>query len=178
MAATEIVDTTLIVIFLIGAVTGLVKGLIRQVVELAGFVLALFASVLFAGLVAEWLQQHSSIPYSPAVVIGFIVIFVGGLIAFHFAAMAIQKLVHMTFLGWVDRLCGAALGLIVAFLLCSMLVSISLELPLSRDVRRAVATSTLSNFVQPMAPWLFDAVFHHGDGGVSFESIFRRGETV
>jgi hypothetical protein len=59
-----------------------------------------------------------------------------------------------------------------------LLVSAVLELPVSKDVRRAVERSSVSLFVQPIAPWLFDFVFSHGDRGIDFDSIFKRGDAI
>ena len=63
-------------------------------------------------------------------------------------------------------------------IITSLLVSIILELPVSDDVRRAVEQSTVSMFVRPIAPWIFDVVFAHGDHGIDYESIFKRGGPI
>ena len=171
-------NAVLVGILAIGTISGLVKGLVRQVIELMGVVGSFFIAILFSGWAATILQEHLEIPYSPALVVGFIIIFVGGMVAFHFVAISIRKIVHMTFLGWVDRFCGAALGLIVALIITSLLVSAVLELPVKGDARREIEGAEMSLFVRPIAPWLFDMVFDHGSGGIDFERIFRRGGHV
>lgn len=173
-----IVNVVLLAILAIGSVVGLAKGLIRQVIELVGIVASFFIAVLFAGWLAAILQEHASLPYSPSLVVAFVIIFVAGMIAFHFVALSVHKLIHMTFLGWVDRLCGAMLGLIVGMIVSSLLVSAVLELPVSRTVRRAVEHSSVSMFVRPIAPWLFNFVFSHGPRGVDYQSIFKRGGPI
>ncbi|MCH7548027.1 MAG: CvpA family protein [Candidatus Krumholzibacteriota bacterium] len=171
-------NVVLIGILTIGTVTGLRKGLIRQVIELIGVIGSFFIAIFFSGGMAFMLQERLGIPYSPALVVGFIVLLVLGMIVFHFFAILIQKFVNMTFLGWVDRFCGAALGMIVALLVSSLLVSAVLELPVKEATRRSVERAEMSLFVKPIAPWLFDAVFHHGRNGVAYEEIFRNGEPI
>ena len=178
MEASAIVSAVLLVILAAGVIAGLVKGLIRQVVELIGLVGSFFIAIFFAGWLAELLQDHLSLSYSPSVVIAFLVIFIAGLIGFHFLAISIQKLIRMTFLGWVDRFCGGALGLIIGMLVASLLVTVTLELPVSTNVRRTIERSSVCMFVRPMAPWLFDFVFSHGDRGINYRSIFKRGGPV
>jgi membrane protein required for colicin V production len=178
MEGFAIVNVILLSILTVGAIAGLVKGLVRQVIELVGIVASFIVAVLFAGWLAAVLQEHLSIPYSPALVIAALAIFVAGVIGFHFLAVSIRRLVHLTFLGWVDRLCGGILGLIIGMIVSSLLVWAALELPVSREVRRAVENSTVSMFVQPIAPWIFDVVFSHGDRGIDFRSIFRRAGPV
>lgn len=178
MEASAIVSAVLLVILAAGAIAGLTKGLIRQVVELVGLIGSFFIAIFFAGWLAALMQEHMSLSYSPSLVIAFLVLFITGLVAFHFLAMSIQKLIRMTFLGWVDRLCGAALGLIIGMLTASLLISVTLELPVSREVRRTIERSSVCMFVRPMAPWLFDFVFSHGERGVNYRSIFKRGGPV
>jgi membrane protein required for colicin V production len=178
MEAYAVVNVALLAILAVGTIVGLAKGLIRQVIELAGIIGSFFVAVLFAGWLAAVFQKHLSLPYSPSLVIAFLVIFIVGMIAFHFLAISLQKLIHMTFLGWVDRLCGAMLGLIIGMIISSLLVSAVLELPVSKDVRRAVERSSVSMFVRPVAPWLFDVVFSHGRHGIDYESIFKHGGPI
>ena len=178
MDASAVVSAVLLLILAAGIVAGLIKGLIRQVVELVGLVGSFFIAIFFAGWLAELLQDRLSLSYSPSVVISFLIIFIAGLVGFHFLAISVQKLVRMTFLGWVDRFCGGALGLIVGMLVASLLITVTLELPVSPQVRRTVEQSSVCMFVRPMAPWLFDFVFSHGDRGVSYRSIFKRGGAV
>jgi len=178
MEGFALVNIVLVSILAIGTVAGLVKGLVRQAIELIGIVGSFFIAILFAGWLAEILQKHVSIPYSASLVIAALAIFVAGIIGFHFLAVSMRKLVHMTFLGWVDRLCGGILGLIIGMIITSLFVSIILELPVSDDVRRAVEQSTVSMFVRPIAPWIFDVVFAHGEHGIDYESIFKRGGPI
>jgi membrane protein required for colicin V production len=173
-----IINAVLLAILMVGTIAGLVKGLIHKVVELVGVVASFFIAILFAGLLANALERHVSLPYSPSLVIAFLALFIGGMIGFHFLALSIQKLIRMTFLGWVDRLCGAMLGLIIGMVVTSLLITVTLELPVSREVRVNVERSSVSMFVRPIAPWLFNFVFSHGERGVDFNAIFKRGGLV
>ena len=178
MEPVTIVNIVLLVILAIAAIVGFSKGLIRQVLALVGLVASFFIAILLAGGLANVLSTHTGLPYSPSLVVAFIVIFIGGMIGFHFVAVILQKLVHMVFLGWVDRLCGAALGLIVGMMVASLAVIVCLELPVSGDVRRSVEDSEVGMFVRPVAPKIFNMVFSHGEHGIDFESIFKRGGAI
>jgi membrane protein required for colicin V production len=177
MEGIAVVNIVLVSVLAIGLIAGLIKGLIRQVIELLGIVASFFIAVLFAGWLAKILQDHVSLPYSPSVVVAFGVLFIAGIIAFHFLAVSIQKLIHMTFLGWVDRLCGGALGLIVGMIIASLLVTLVLELPVSKTVRRPVENAEVALFVRPIAPKLFNFVFSLSDD-YDFQSVFKRGGPI
>ena len=135
-------------------------------------------AMIFASWLANILQQHIAMPYSPSLVIAFLLILVLGLIIFHYVALAVQKVIRMAFLGWLDRLCGAMVGVIVAMLIGSMLIAVTLELPIGRDVRKGIAASNLSLYLRPMAPWLFDTVLEFVPGEITHARIFKRGGPI
>lgn len=172
------VNAVLIGLLIFGTVAGMVKGLVRQVIELLGVIAAFLGALLFASWLATLLQEYGGLPYSPALVISFTLLFVAGMVAFHFLGKFVHNLVHLTFLGWVDRFAGGALGLIVAMLIGSALIALVLELPVSDDVREGVENAKVSMFLQPMAPALFDFVFEHGEKGIGADKILRRGDSI
>ena len=149
----------------IGAITGGIKGFARQIIELVGLVVSFLVAAVVGSWVASFLSSNTSIPHAPSLVLGFVVVFVAGLVAFHFVAIAIQKLIHTSLLGWLDRVGGAVLGLVAATLIVSVLVTIAYDLPLSGDLRRSLDSSTVVNFVQPIAGWLFEMAIPHGSDG-------------
>ena len=149
----------------IGAITGGIKGFARQIIELIGLIVSFLVAAVVGSWLAAFLSGHTSIPHAPSLVIAFIVVFVAGLVAFHFVAIAIQKLIHTSLLGWLDRVGGAALGLVAATLIVSVAVTVAYDLPLSGDLRRSLDSSTVVNFVQPIAGWLFDLAVPHGPDG-------------
>jgi uncharacterized membrane protein required for colicin V production len=155
MDDTTIINTVLLGIIAVGAIAGGIKGFARQVIELLGLVVSFFVAAVAGSWAAAFLARHTSIPHSPALVMSFLAVFVGGMIAFHFVAISTQRLVRTTLFGWVDRACGAMIGLLAATLVASVLTSVLLELPVSRRVRAGVENSSVSMFVQPIAGWLF-----------------------
>ena len=149
----------------IGAISGGSKGLARQIIELVGLVVSFLVAAVLSSWVASLLAAHTSILHAPALVIGFISVFVSGLVAFHFVAIATQRLIHTSLLGWLDRASGAALGLVFATLAASVLATILFDMPLPDPLRASLDGSTVVNFVQPIASWLFDLVLPHGRSG-------------
>ena len=178
MEPIKIVDIVLAGVLVIGAGVGLARGLIRQVLTLVGLVVSFLAAILLAGWLTAFITGITSMPYSPALVVSFLLLFTGGLLAFQTLTIGLQKLVKLMLLGWVDRLGGGLLGLIVAMLVSSVGISFFLELPVSAKARRAVEASPVSMFLRPVAPALFDMVFSHGRRGIDYESILKRGGSV
>jgi membrane protein required for colicin V production len=178
METVDMINVAMVVVLGIATITGLVKGFLRQAIELVGIVAAFMLAMVFAGWLAETLHLHTPLPYSPSLVIAFIALFVGGIIASHFIAVGAQKVVRMTFLGWFDRLCGAAVGLIIGLIVASLVVSVALELPISTRARGHILDSPVCVFVRPIAPRIFNAVFSLYPGDIDYDSIFKNGGPV
>jgi uncharacterized membrane protein required for colicin V production len=179
MSIIDFIDVGLLLVLVVGAIAGLVKGMIRQVVELVGLVASYFVAVLFAGWLATVLQERTALPYSPSLVISFAAIFIIGLIAVHFIALILHRIVHLTFLGWVDRMGGAAVGIIIGLIINSLIVTVGYEVTHpSGHLRQGFEQSRVAIFVRPIAPWIFDAVLERVPGDIDFRSIFRHGGPV
>jgi len=151
----------------IGAITGGIKGFARQVIELVGLGVSFVVAAILASWLAALLGAHTSVPHAPALVISFVAMFISGLVAFHFVAISAQRLIHTSLLGWLDRACGAALGLIAATVVASVLATIALDLPLSDNLRASLDDSSVVAFVQPVAGWLLDLVIPRAPGPIA-----------
>ncbi len=73
---------------------------------------------------------------------------------------------------------GAALGLIMAMLVSSLIITLTLELPLSRTFRNKVARASMSLFLRPVAGQVFNWVIDRTSRSHRFEDIFKRSNTV
>jgi uncharacterized membrane protein required for colicin V production len=164
MDGATIASIAILGVLAVGAIVGGIKGFARQVIELVGLLVSFFVAAVVASWVAAFLSDHTSMPRSATLVIGFVAVFIGGLVAFHFVASSAQRVIHMTLFGWVDRACGAALGLVAATLFASVLTTIAIELPLSDEFEASLAGSSVVAFVQPIAGWLFDLVMPRSGG--------------
>jgi membrane protein required for colicin V production len=173
-----VINAILVVILVIGAVAGYRRGFLRQVLELAGLIVSFILALLFAGVLAQYVEDRTSIPYSPALVVSFVAVFIAGIVGFHFLALAVQKLIRMTLLGWIDRLTGAMLGLITAMLIASLLISLTLELPVSSSIRKDFDRSSVSNFLKPVAPRIFNFIISHGGKRIHYETIFKQSDST
>lgn len=177
----DLVLTTNIVLFgilFMGAAIGFAKGFLEQAVEFLGVIGALILAILFGGWVARLIDARTRLPYSTTLVVVSIVLFFAGLLLAHLLARTLGRVVKMTLLGWLDRLAGAALGLVVAMILSSLLINLALELPFPKSVQQDVRRASVSLYLKPIAGQIYNFVVAHGPGAVRFEEIFKKGETI
>ena len=115
-------DIVIIVVIAISTFLGLRAGLIKAVLSLAG----LTGGVILAGRYYVPLsQQLSFIPYENATkIVAFIIIVVGVMIIAGVLAWLLGKIASIVMLGWVNRIGGAILGLVLGALFCGALLAI------------------------------------------------------
>ncbi len=171
MSDATIINIVLLGILVIGAIAGAAKGFTRQVIELVGLVVSFFVAAVIAAWVAAQLARVVTLPHAPALVIAFLAVFVVGLIAFHFVAISAQRMIHTSLFGWLDRLGGAAIGLVAAVIGASILITVLYELPISDGLRSGLERSSVCAAVQPVAGWLFEVAFPRDEGPIAARAV-------
>ena len=104
------VDVTLLVVLVLSILLGLWRGLVYEVLSVAGWVVAFIAAQRYASAMAEALPMDG---FSPALRIaaGFAVIFVGVAFTAGLVSWLVKKLVASVGLRPVERVLGAVFGL-------------------------------------------------------------------
>lgn len=121
-------DFVVIAVLVLSIAWGIWRGLVREVMSLAGWVIAFLAANLFAGPLADTLPQSARLEVR--LIIAFLVIFLAALLAASLAAILLGRVIHAVGLGSTDRVLGALFGfaralvIVVAFALVAGLTSI------------------------------------------------------
>lgn len=126
------VDVAMLGLLLWSLLAGLWRGLIFELLSLAGYVVAWLAAQRWAPAVAEWLPWEGA-PEAWRRVAAFVLVFALALLACGLVARLLRRLVHGSPLGLLDRLGGGAFGLargVLVLLLAAALVGLT---PLARS---------------------------------------------
>lgn len=138
------VDLVLGVLLLASALIGLWRGLVFEVLSLAGWVVAYFGSPFVAPVIASWMPQEKmgpSLLNVSSLVLSFILI----LLIWGLGAKLLRALIQASPLSLVDRLLGAGFGVARGVLVCLLLVVVVSMTP-------AAASPTWQ--ASQVAPWL------------------------
>ena len=156
-------DIVVIVFLAISTITGLRKGLIKTIIPLVGIIIAVVLAGRFYGSVADWLSTWLHSP-SQANIAGFAIIFVAVVIASLIIASLLSKFLSLLLLGWVDKLGGAILGLVMGGLVCGAILTIITKYNFP-GMEGTIHDSNLASFfvahfnmVLPFLPSDFDSV--------------------
>ena len=110
MQAISAVDWILLAVLGLSLLLGMWRGIVQEVLSLAGWVAAFYVSQMYAPLAAAWLPMEGSsqmLRYAA----GFVVVFVAVLVATVLVSWVVKKLVSAVGLGPLDRLLGSLFGL-------------------------------------------------------------------
>ncbi len=109
-------------------VLGIKRGFVEEVVRVVAVVGAFFAGLSLYRRGAGYLG-FLHLNGAAVSVIAFLVIFLASVLAIALAGIVIKKIVHLTVLGWIDRVCGGALGFVKVFFIVWIVVMTVASLP-------------------------------------------------
>lgn len=152
-------DVAVLMILVISALIGLWRGVISEVLSLAGWVAAFLVAREFAAEASPWMKSLVAQP-EWRVAAAFIVLFIATLLGVMLLRWAVSSLVRAVGLGWIDRLLGAAFGAVrgVAIAFALVLVAGLTALPAEAMWREAVLSPPLETAVIASKPWLPDGL--------------------
>jgi membrane protein required for colicin V production len=148
-------DLVVIVIVGLSVLLSLIRGLVREVLALAAWVVAFLAANVLAAEVGHWMPE--ALPSEELrLLAGFVCVFVVVLVAMSVLAMLVSRLVKSAGLGVEDRLLGAVFGLARGLMVVMIMVLLAglTSLPRQAVWRNAVLTDPLEMFAARIKTWL------------------------
>lgn len=114
-------DIVIIVVAVLLGLVGLRQGIIKTVLGIAGLIGGIvLAGRYYSGLAA--LLSPAAATW--ANIAAYAIILVVALIVASVVGRLVAKLVHIVMLGWLDRLVGCVLGVVIGGLLCAAILAI------------------------------------------------------
>jgi membrane protein required for colicin V production len=149
------VDWILLAVLSLSLLLGVWRGLVQEVLSLAGWVVAFYVSQIYAPAAAAQLPMQGSsemLRYAA----GFVVVFVGVLVATVLVSWLVKKLLSAVGLGPLDRLLGSVFGLLrgVMVLLAITVVVGMTPLHASEAWQKAQGPRWLESFLHVLKPVL------------------------
>lgn len=151
-----IIDILFITCMILAAFKGYRNGLIVAVFSLAAIVIGLSAAMKLSAYVAAQLGTYASISQAWLPFISFALVMIVVIILIRLGAAAIQKMVEMVFLGWVNKLAGIALYAVIYILVLSVILFYAESLHLLDT--GTIQSSRTYEFVQPWGPKVINGI--------------------
>jgi membrane protein required for colicin V production len=148
-------DYAVLTIISASVLLGLWRGVVSEILALAAWIVAFLVARLLAVEVANGLTGQIAEP-GLRLAVAYVLVFVGVLLVFAIARMLISLLLKAVGLGVLDRLLGAAFGVLRGMLvvLVAVLVAGMTPLPKAEWWRGAMLAPPLETAVYAAKPWL------------------------
>ena len=161
-------DYALLAIILISTLIGVLRGLVKEVMSLLGWILAGWTALHFSSdftLFLENFVSHDGLRYALA----FISLFVGVLVVSMLVNHLITKLIHLSGLKAIDRIFGCLFGALRGGLVVVVLVLLGGISPLAADP--VWPASIMVEYFEQAANWLSDNFSGHVGESVKSQQI-------
>jgi membrane protein required for colicin V production len=148
-------DYAVLTVISASVLLGLWRGVVSEILALAAWVVAFFVARAEAVAVASWLAGRIAEP-GMRLAVAYVLVFIGVLLVFAIARMLISLMLKAVGLGLLDRLLGAAFGVLRGILVVVMAVLVAGMTPLPKEVwwREAMLAPPLETVVIAAKPWL------------------------
>jgi len=148
-------DWVFAAVLVLSLAVGAWRGLVFEVLSVAGWVAAFVLAQWFAPEVAQWLPMAQ---FTPALryAVAFVVVLVGSLFVAALLAMLARKLIEAVGLRPIDRLLGAAFG-VLRGLVIVLAATVVVQMTPLRDTqtwREAVGASASTRALKALKPLL------------------------
>ena len=146
-------DYGVLIALALSVVVSLLRGFIRELVSLAGWVAAFLLAATFGGDAAKLMPE--SLGHALGGVIGFLAVFVGVLLIAGFVSLALSGVVQASKWTWTDRALGGAFGLLRGAIIVLAVVLVAGLTPLPREPfwRNAALSGPLETAALSLRPY-------------------------
>lgn len=104
-------------------IRGIFRGLIKEVSSIVGVFGGFYAAYTYYGQVSTYLADWISTP-AYLNIVSFLIVFCAVFIIISVLGIIIKYIMNITFMGWIDRIFGAAFGILKGVLITSILLII------------------------------------------------------
>jgi membrane protein required for colicin V production len=151
-----IIDIICIILLVLAVIRGYQRGLIVGIFALLAILIGLAAAMKLSIVVAGYLGDTVKISDRWLPVISFAVVFIGVVLLVRLGANAIEKAVQAITLGWLNRLGGIILYVVIYITAFSVILFYLEMLGLIRS--ETISKSATYTLIQPWGPKAIDAM--------------------
>lgn len=150
------IDITFAILMILAVVKGLGKGFVVAVFSLLAFFIGLAAALKLSAVVAVRLQESTNISGKWLPVISFLIVFILVVFLVRIGARWIDKAVQFVWLGWLNRLLGVILYVILYTTIFSIFLFYAVQLKLIRQ--DTIDASKVYGYIQPWGPYVINSL--------------------
>lgn len=149
------IDIVFAILIIIAIIKGLRKGLVVALFSIVAYIVGLAAALKLSAAVAIYLEKNVSVPGKWLPVISFALIFLVVVLLVNWGGKFIEKSFEMVFLGWANKLAGAAIYVALYMIIFSVILFYAEKIHLLQP--EAFNKSVTYPYIKPWGPVVIDS---------------------
>lgn len=150
------IDIIFAILLIVAVIKGLRKGLVVAVFSIIAYIIGLAAALKLSAGVAVYLEKNVSVPGKWLPVLSFAIVFLMVVILVNWGGKLVAKSFEMVFLGWANKLAGAAVYAAIYTIIFSILLFYADKIQLLQQ--EAFDKSVTYPYIKPWGPVVIDGL--------------------
>lgn len=138
----------------IGAIKGIQRGFIVAIFSIVAIVVGIAAAMKLSTVAADYIDDSVNVSAKWLPIVSFLLVFIVVVIVVRLLANVIQKTIEIAFLGWVNRIAGAVLYILLYTIVFSVLLFFAEQIQLVK--KETIADSVVYPWVEPVGPYVIN----------------------
>ena len=151
-----VIDIAFFILMILAIFKGFRKGLIIALFSVIGFIIGLAAALKLSSYVAMRLSESLSSGSKWLPVISFVLVFLAVVILVHLGGRLLQKSVEMIMLGWLNRLGGIIIYVLLYSIVLSIFIFYASMVQLIKP--ETLADSMIYPYIRDLGPKVIDGL--------------------
>ncbi|WEK36676.1 MAG: CvpA family protein [Candidatus Pseudobacter hemicellulosilyticus] len=151
-----IIDLLYLLLLVLALIRGWQRGLIIAVFSVIGLVIGLAAAMKLSTVVADYLKDSTSISAQWLPFLSFAAVFLVVVLLIRWGANLLEATMEVALMGWVNKLGGILLYIIIYTLAYSVLLFFAEQLKLVEE--KTITDSVCWPYVRPLGPKVIDGI--------------------
>jgi len=164
-----IIDIIFLLLIAVAVIKGISRGFIVAVFSFLAIIIGIAAAMKLSYIVGNWLQNSFNTGKAWLPVLSFLIVFAGVVILVRWLANLIQAAMNMTMLGWLNKLGGIILYVLLFISVYSVMLFYLTKINLIRS--ETISASRTYPFIEPFGPRVVNAV---GSIIPVFKNLFKQ----
>lgn len=151
-----ILDILLIITLVLAVIKGFRRGFILGIFSLLAIIIGLAAAIKLSAVVASHISGSVNVSNRWLPVISFAIVFIGVVLLVRLGAILIQKSMEVAMMGWLNRLAGILLYVVIYVIVYSIFLFYAEQIKLIKP--ETIQASVTYHYVQPWGPAAINAL--------------------
>lgn len=150
------IDVLFIILLAMAAFKGYSRGLIVSIFSFVAVVLGLAAALKLSAVVANWLTNHINVGTQWLPILSFAIVFIAIVWLTRLAANMLEKTIEFALMGWVNKIGGIVLYLMIYTIVLSVVLFYVTKIQLIKA--ETLSASQFYPFIEPWGPKAISAI--------------------